>query len=90
MYLSDALVGGNVLHNAIVFDYLPTMEDTLRHSQKEGGPYKDILDPASLQPSNERIRPNTGTHQRVRKHKLPNFGLGDDNRRRIKNNVDNE
>ena len=58
---SDALVGVSVLHSAFVFDCLLTMEDTLRHLREEGRRYKDILDLASLQTSDERIQLGLGT-----------------------------
>ena len=52
---SDALVEVNVLHNAIVFDRLSTMEDTLRHLREEGRRHKNILDSAPLRSVDEKI-----------------------------------
>ena len=54
-YNSDAFVGVSVLHSAIVFDHLSTMEDTLRHLREEGRRHKNILDSAPLRSVDEKI-----------------------------------
>ena len=52
---SDALVPVGVLHNAIMFENLWTMEDIVEHLWKESRRDKDIYDPAPLQLVDERI-----------------------------------
>ena len=83
---SDALVGVGVLHSAIVFDRLATMEDTLGHLWEEGRCDKDIFDPAPLQSTDERIWFGLDTPKRVQKFKLPDLGSRDDNRGWTKSN----
>ena len=51
----DALVRVGVLHSAIVFDNLRTMEDIVGHLQEEGLRHEDISNPAPLQLADERI-----------------------------------
>ena len=77
---SHALVEVGVLHSVIMFESLPTMEDTLRQLCKEHYCNKNIFDPERLQSANERIRFGPDTPKRVRKFKLPNLGSRDNNR----------
>ena len=50
-----AVVGVCVLHTAIVFDRLSTVEDTLEHLREEGRRHKNILDSAPLRSVDEKI-----------------------------------
>ena len=77
---SDAPVEVSVLHSAILYDSLRTLEKAVGNLRKEGRLNEDVFDPAPLQLADERIRFGSGTPQRVRKLKLPNFVTGDDDR----------
>ena len=78
-----AVVGVCVLHSAIVFDRLPTMEVTLRNLWEESRCDKDIFDPVPLQSADKRIWFGPDTPKWVRKFKLPNLGSRDENRELI-------
>ena len=87
---SDALVGVDVLHSAIVSDQLWTMEDIVEHLWKESRRDKDISDLTPLQPVDERFRFDLDTPKQVRKFKLPDLGKGDDNQGWIESNGTHE
>ena len=50
----DALVGVSVLHSAIMYNSLPTLEEAVGNLRKEGRLNEDVFDLAPLQLADER------------------------------------
>jgi hypothetical protein len=66
-----ASVSIRLLHGSVMYDNEITLEDAVGHLRKESGRYEDLSYLVPLQNTDERIRFDHGSPERLRRHHFP-------------------